>query len=103
MFKSRNSMHSSLMLHVNLRFLCALLSLTKRRMTGGVEGVVERMDDDCECGEGVMSGNGSGGAEGEGACESDVREGEVGRGERWVRVKRVKMRRESGVTLVWSW
>ena len=40
--------------------------------------MVERMDDGCECGEGVMSGKGSGGAEGEGACESDMREGEVG-------------------------
>ena len=46
-------------------------------MTGGVEGGdwwVDRMDDDCECGEGMMSGGGGGGVEGEEACE---REGEV--------------------------
>ena len=54
-------------------------------MTGGVERGdwwVERMDDDCECteGEGVMIGDGSGGAEGEEACGSDVGEGEVGGG-----------------------
>ena len=51
-------------------------------MTGGVE----RMDDDCECteGEGVMIGDGSGGAEGEEACEGDVGEGEVGGIEREV-------------------
>ena len=35
------------------------------------------MDDDCECGEGVMSGGGGGGVEGEEACERDVGEGEV--------------------------
>ena len=56
-------------------------------MTGGVEGGdwwVERMDDDCECteGEGVMIGGGSGGAEGEEACGSDVGEGGVGGVER---------------------
>ena len=53
-------------------------------MTGGVEGGdwwVKRMDG-CECteGEGVMIGDGSGGAEGEEACGSDVGEGEVGGG-----------------------
>ena len=74
-------------------------------MTGGMEGgdwLVERMDDDCECteGEGVMIGDGSGGAEGEEACGSDVGEGEVGGlRERWVRVRRVRMRRENGVIL----
>ena len=52
------------------------------RMTGGVE----RMDDDCECieGEGVMIGDGSGGADGEKACEGYVGEGEVGGIEREV-------------------
>ena len=30
MFRSRNSMRSSLMLHVNLRVLCALLSLFRK-------------------------------------------------------------------------
>ena len=58
-------------------------------MTGRVEGGdwwVERMDDDCECteGEGVMIGGGSGGAEGEEACGSDVGEGGVGGVEREV-------------------
>ena len=58
-------------------------------MTGGVEGGdwwVERMDDGCECteGEGVMIGDGNGGAEGEEACGSDVGEGEVGGVEREV-------------------
>ena len=38
----------------------------------GGDWCVEKMDDDCECGEGVMSGDGSGGVEGEEACESDV-------------------------------
>ena len=48
------------------------------------------INDDCECndGERVMSGDGSGGAEGEESCESDVGEGglrgsrEVGKGEK---------------------
>ena len=63
------------------------------------------MDDDCECGEGVMSGGGGGGVEGEEACESGVGEGEVEgvERERGVRVRRVRMRRESGVTLAWLW
>ena len=44
------------------------------------------MDDDCECteGEGVVIGGGSGGAEGEEACGSDVGEGGVGGVEREV-------------------
>ena len=62
-------------------------------MTGGVEAGdcwVEIMDDDCEYneGEGVMSGDGSGGAEGEESCESDVWEGKVGGfRERWVSMR----------------
>ena len=83
-------------------------------MTGGVEGGdwwVERMDDDCECteGEGVMIGGGSGGAEGEEACGSDVGEGgvggvekEVGKGEKSENEKGMRAcnKMKGGVTIL---
>ena len=60
----------------------------------GIGGWIERM---------MIVSVMSGGIEGEEACENDVGEGEVGGLRMCVRVRRVKTRMGSGVTLAWFW